>query len=301
MSKRLLSRDALVRSFPAQLLTPPPEGSAVDEAAAAVEAERHKQDLERRQWREDVMLDFANLESTFIRIEFLKNSNDKERERYAAEKINILETAQAVRNNTAELRIQLADSQRTLALRKEYDTLATRITSNRMLKPREEQHANLDKLNAEIADLEQEGRDYAQTWIERKEQFDRIMAEGRQMLRIIRGEKDESEKEETMDDADEQDGSASKGDNTPRLEEGATPQAEDGDAPTPVGQAQRLNKEIGHAATPLSVEVSAAPSPAKDTDMGEASAMTQTLNASDLEEGETAEDSPEDGEHMDVT
>lgn len=247
------------------------------------------------------MLDFANLESTFVRIEFLKNSNDKERERYAAEKINILETAQAVRNNTAELRIQLADSQRTLALRKEYDTLATRITSNRMLKPREEQHANLDKLNAEIADLEQEGRDYAQTWIERKEQFDRIMAEGRQMLRIIRGEKDESEKEETMDDADEQDGSASKGDNTPRLEEGATPQAEDGDAPTPVGQAQRLNKEIGHAATPLSVEVSAAPSPAKDTDMGEASAMTQTLNASDLEEGETAEDSPEDGEHMDVT
>lgn len=305
VSKRLLSRDALVRSFPAQSPTPPPDETAVDEAAAAVEAERQKQEQERRQWREDVMLDFANLESTFIRIEFLKKSNQRERERYAAEKLNILDTAQTVRNNTADLRIQLADAQRTLALRKEYDALANKITNNRMLKPREEQHANLEKLNAETADLEQEGRDYAQTWVERREQFDKIVGEGRQMLRIIRGEKDESEKEEGMEDAEDQEGAASKGENTPRPEMGgATPlPAQDGDAPTPGSQSQGGTKTLGVASGLPSLEVSAAPTPAKDTDMAEVEAgeTPQTGHVSEAEEGEAAEDSLEDGEHMDMT
>ena len=149
VSKRLLSKDSLLRSFATQLPTPPPEESAADR-----EAEQQKQEEERRQWREDVMLDFAALESTFIRIQFLKDSNEKERQRYAAEKVKILETAQAVRDNTAELRVQLDEAQKTLALRKEYDQLAEKITNNRMLKSRDEQRANLEKLNAEIADLE---------------------------------------------------------------------------------------------------------------------------------------------------
>lgn len=298
-----------MRSFPAQLPTPPPDSTAVDEAAAALDATRQKQEQDRRQWRDDVLLDFANLESTFVRIQFLKNSNDKERERYAAEKSKILDTAHAVRSNTAELRSQLADAQRTLALRKEYDALATKITSNRMLKSREEQHANLEKLNAEIADLEQEGQDYAQSWIERREQFDRIMGEGRQMLRLIRGEKDES-----MEDGDEHDGSTSKGDNTPRPDMGAAtplPASHDMDTSTPSTHPLSKHLEPGAAgdAAPSSTALSAAPTPAaaeddsaaKDTDMGEAVATPQTAPVSDLEEGEAAEDSLEDGEHMDVT
>ena len=188
VTKRLLGKDSLLRS-PAQLPTPPPDDSGADQ-----DAERQKQEQERRQWREDVMVDFALLESTFIRIQFLKDSNEKERQRYADEKTKILDTAQAVRDNTAELRIQLEEAQKTLTLRKEYDVLAEKITGNRMLKPREEQRASLEKLNAEISDLEHEGQEYEQTWIERKEQFDNIMAAGKQMLRVIRGEKDEPEK-----------------------------------------------------------------------------------------------------------
>jgi len=306
VSKRLLSRDALIRSIPSQLPTPPPDVTAVDEAAAVVEAERQKQEQERRQWREDVQLDFSNLEGTYVRFEFLKKSNQKERERYAAEKLNILETAQAVRNNTAELRVQLADSQRTLALRKEYDALASKITTNRMLKPRDEQQQNLEKLRAEIADLEQEGRDYAQTWHERKDHFDRVMGEARQMLRVIRGEKDESDKGEAMEDAEDHDGAASKGENTPRAEAGGAtplPAAHEGDTLTPSDQAQRVNKELGQATTSaVSLEPSIAPTSAKDIDMAETAAPSpQTGPASELEEGEAAEDSPEDGEHMDTT
>lgn len=323
VSKRLLGRDAFIRSFPTQLPTPPPDETAVDEAAAAtvaVGAEHQKQEQERRQWREDVMLDFAALESTFIRIQFLKNSNEQERERYAAEKVKILETAQAVRDNTAELRLQLEAAQKTLALRKEYDTLADKITSNRMLKPREEQHAQLEKLNAEIAELEQEGSDYAQTWTERKEQFDKILAEGRQMMRIIRGEKDEPEKEEAMDDAEEDEGGEdghSKGENSrlgtprPEIRGGATPLPSGlEDSATPSSQAKLVNKSLG-AATPAA-GASSAPSPAnveggiamdkmQDTEMEEDVATPNPATVYELEDGEAAEDSVEEGEQMDVT
>lgn len=83
-------------------------------------------------------------------------------------------------------------------MRKEYDDLADKITSNRLLRPREDQHANLAKLNAEIADLQVESQEYAQTWSERRQQFGRIIEEGMQLRRLIRDEKEEVERREGM-------------------------------------------------------------------------------------------------------
>lgn len=150
-----------------------------------------------------MLLDFAAFESSIARIQFLRTSNEKDRERYAAEKLEIQATAQAVRDNTAELRVQLEGARKTLALRKTYDELAEKITSNRLLRPREDQHANLEKLNAEIADLERESRDYARTWSERREQFGRIVEEGMQLRRLIRDEKEEVERREGMEEREE--------------------------------------------------------------------------------------------------
>ncbi|KAI9873762.1 MAG: hypothetical protein M1830_009023 [Pleopsidium flavum] len=203
ITKRLLTPNSLITTPPTHLPTPPPDASAADEAAAAFESDRQRQIGERQQWREDVLLDFAAFESSIARIQFLRTSNEKERERYAAEKLKIQATAQAVRENTAELRVQLEEAQKTLALRKTYDELAEKITNNRLLRPREDQHANLDKLNAEIADLEKESRDYAQTWSERREQFGRIVEEGMQLRRLIRDEKEEVERREGMEERDE--------------------------------------------------------------------------------------------------
>ena len=138
-------------------------------------------------------------------MQLLLTSNARERERYAAEKVLIQATAQEVRENTAELRVQLEEAQRTLALRKTYDELAEKITSNRLLRPREDQHANLAKLNAEIADLERESRDYAQTWAERRQQFGRIIEEGMQLRRLIRDEKEEVERREGMEEREDGD------------------------------------------------------------------------------------------------
>lgn len=200
ITKRLLIPNSLIITPPNLPPTPPPDGSAADEAAAAHELEKQQQLDERRQWREDVLLDFAAFESSIVRIQLLRTSNFKEGERYAAEKLKIQATAQAVRDNTADLRVQLEDAQKRLALRKEYDDLAEKITSNRLLRPREDQHANLYKLNAEILELERESQEYAQTWAERRRQFGKIIEEGMQLRRLIRDEKEEVERREGMEE-----------------------------------------------------------------------------------------------------
>lgn len=286
ITKRLLSSASLF-SIPLTLPpTPPPDASAADEAAAAHESEKQQQLDERRQWREDTLLDFAAFESSIIRIQFLFTSNVRERERYAAEKLKIQATAQAVRDNTADLRVQLEDAQRTLALRKEYDDLAEKITSNRLLRPREDQHANLAKLNAEIADLERESQEYAQTWSERRQQFGRIIEEGMQLRRLIRDEKEEVERREGMEereDGDDDQRGRSSGVGTPHHETGGT---------TPIhGTSQE--QEVG---TPggLSVE--------RDPSGRGKSPLRDSQNADDMAEGNDHvpavedEDMAEDGE-----
>ena len=247
ITKRLLSSASLLSRPPTLPPTPPPDASAADEAAAAYVDEKQQQLDERRQWREDTLLDFAAFESSIIRIQFLLTSNVRERERYAAEKLKIQATAQAVRDNTADLRVQLEDAQRTLSLRKEYDDLAEKITSNRLLRPREDQHANLAKLNAEIADLERESQEYAQTWSERRQQFGRIIEEGMQLRRLIRDEKEEVERREGMEereDGDDDQRGRSSGVGTPHHEIGGT---------TPMHGTSNQEQEVG---TPggLSVE-----------------------------------------------
>ena len=231
ITKRLLTPASIISSISRLPLTPPPDVSAADEAAAVHEIEKQKQLDEPRQFREDILLDFAAFESSIVRIQFLLNSNVKERERYAAEKLRIQATAQEVRDNTADLRVQLEDSKKTLALRKAYDELAEKITNNRLLRPREDQHANLEKLNAEIIELERESKVYAQTWAERRSQFGRIIDEGMHLRRLIRDEKEEVERREGMDERDDVDdgevgsqkGKVS-GNTTPRLDAGgATP------------------------------------------------------------------------------
>ena len=175
-----------------------------------------------------MLLDFAAFESSIVRVQFLLTSNIKERERYAEEKVKIQAAARAVKDNTAELRVQLEEAQRTLTLKKEYDELAEKITSNRLLRPREDQHINLEKLNAEIADLERESQEYAQTWAERREQFGKIIEEGMQLRRLIRDEKEEVERREGMegDDGDDGDTASHRG----RSSGAATPRVDGGDS-----------------------------------------------------------------------
>lgn len=136
--------------------------------------------------------------------------------------------------------MRLEEAQKTLALRKEYDALAEKITSNRLLRPRAEQRTNLEKLNDEIAELKSESEEYAQTWTERKEQFGKIIDEGMQLRRLIRDEKEEVERREGMgiEDGDDGDTESHREKSSGR----ATPRPETGDA-TPLHQLQEEQEQ----------------------------------------------------------
>ena len=179
----------------------------------------------RERYHDDVLFDFAQLESTLIRIQFLRDANDRERARYAEEKSKILATAESVRANTAELTVQLAEEQKSLALKKEYDGLAEAIFKDKALKSRDILLEENAKLKAEIEDLQQEGRDFDGLWRERKARFDRVVDGGKSLIRFIKGEKEDESGDE---DEQTQDGEAvgMKGDSstagTPRPDVGGT-------------------------------------------------------------------------------
>jgi Tho complex subunit 7 len=310
ISKRLLSPDSILFSKPPSLPTPPPDANAAaDEEAAARVAAMDRVVEERRKWREEMLLDFALLEHNLARIQFMRNSNEKERERYAIEKVRIQETAQRVRENTEQLKLQLEEAQKTLGLRKEYDKLTEKITSNRMLRPREDQHAQLEKLNAEIKDLEDQSEEYAMTWKERQNQFSRIVDEGREMLRMIRDEKEEAERKEGMevDQDTEREGTTTKGETsvvgTPRPDgEGATPlptthdAGHDGHRSATQQSAEYLMPTAtpaswgSHAPSPGKTDAASQNGEGKDVEMGEAAPSPANRPESEIEEGEEQED-----------
>lgn len=312
ISKRLLNPESLIASNASLPLTPPPEDPGTD-ATATAETEKQKRLEEWRHFREDVTLDFAAFEGSIARIQFLLTSNEEERQRYAAEKVRIVSTMQSVRENTSELRIQLDEAQRLLALRKTYDDLTEKITSNRLLKPREDQQANLQKLQDEITELEKESKDYAKTWAERREQFGRIVEEGMQLRRLIRDEKEEVERREGMQegvDGDEGEvtskGKAS-GANSPRP---------DAETFTPSHHSQAENDRLqvdktsstGRSASPLRhvaiAEEGQASTDQEDTNMmdeGEVTAEDEGEQSDELEEGEELADDHHLAEQMDTS
>ncbi|KIW20905.1 hypothetical protein PV08_01484 [Exophiala spinifera] len=199
LTKRLLAPTTPIHAFLARKSdgSEEPQENVAGETAA--QHEQFLKDIQR--FREDVILDFAAFESSIARIQFLRAANERERERYVAEKAKIERTAEEVRDNTSTLRVQLDEAQKTLAIRKTYDVLADKITKNAALKPRDEQHVNVEKLKAEIEELEREGQEHLQAWVERREQLEKVVSEGMKLRRIIR---DEKEPEKDEDGADQE-------------------------------------------------------------------------------------------------
>lgn len=304
-----MNPDSHIISAASHPLTPPPGENDLD-ATAAAESEKQKRLEEWCHFREDVTLDFAAFEGSVARIQFLLRSNEQERQRYATEKLRILETMHSVRENTVELRTQLEEAQRVLAMRKSYDDLAEKITSNRLLKPREDQQANLEKLQVEITELEKESKDYAKTWAERREQFGRIVEEGMQLRRLIRDEKEEVERREGMQEGGGDEGEAGKGKtssvNSPRPEgEGLTPnqQSHDDGGKLQVDKtsgAVRGTSPLRQVATAEGQKTSTEQEDTNMVDEGEVTAEDAGEQSDELEEGEELPDE-HPAENMDTS
>ncbi|UPX09711.1 uncharacterized protein EKO05_0000395 [Ascochyta rabiei] len=310
VASRLLKENFFDHVRPKQLPSPPPDASAVEEAAASV-FEREQQARKIETWRENIMNELSMLDYAILRFEFTTNSNHTERERYAVEKDGITAKQQHVRDTIEELRVNLVDAKETLAVRKTYDELTEKITSSKMLKPRDEQALAHAKLDEEIAELEHEVQSAKNTWEERRIQFGRIEEEAREMLRMIKDEKEEAERKEGMmkdgDEDGEGEGSTSRGDashvGTPRPDGGMTPihvgQSGEGSQSLKVPPQDRLKA--------LSRDASVAPSPARspgheDTPMADSGVPSGEAQAEDsdgidegedLEEGEEGEDEGE--------
>ncbi|KJZ78761.1 hypothetical protein HIM_02152 [Hirsutella minnesotensis 3608] len=185
----------------------------------------------------DLTHDFAAFDSSIARFQFLHDANERERERYAGDQQRILAECQSVRDNNARLREQLESARATLSQRKKFDELAEKITSNRLLRPREDQLVNLAKLEDECRELERERETYSETWKERRDQFNRIMEEGMMLRRLIRDEKEEVDRREGMNEGDDDDADGEKEGQTPRnlTSEQATPHP-DGDSQAKAGE-----------------------------------------------------------------
>ncbi|KIV95580.1 hypothetical protein, variant [Exophiala mesophila] len=226
ITKRLLARNNPINVFLDR--TSEADGEQVEAVEDDASAhEKFLKDVQR--FREEIILDFSAFESSIARIQYLRAANERERERYVAEKLKIEHTAQEVRDNIANLRIRLDEAQKTLAVRKTYDVLSDKITRNAALKPRDEQHVNIEKLKAEIEELERESQEHNQAWVERREQFVKVVEEAQNLRRVIRDEKEPEKEEEDQEDDEnllhvgrERDGGSNTG----------TPRPTD-DAPTP--------------------------------------------------------------------
>ncbi|KAK4191834.1 Tho complex subunit 7-domain-containing protein [Podospora australis] len=261
VTKRLNTLHSLVisRARP-QEPTPPPESNGTGEQHNDATPSPTADPKDLAQLREDITLDFAAFDNSIARIQLLLSANERERERYAADRENILNTSQTVRDNTTQLRIQLDQAKATLEQRRKFDELADQITRNPALRTRAEQASNLRKLEEEIAELEAESRTYAVTWHERRDQFSRIMDESMRLRRLIRDEKEEVERREGMDDGEAEPGQTPRpgtpgGNATPRPESGLMPKggAESGEAagtPRPLSTAGGRTPARGESPAP---------------------------------------------------
>jgi hypothetical protein len=269
VSKRLLAPSTPINDF---LVRPSPSDESTEPANQLDQNEQFLTSIAR--FREDIILDFAAFESSIARIQFLRAANTRERERYAAEKLKIEQTANEVRDNLGLLRVQLDEAQRTLAIRKTYDVLAEQITKDEKLKvTRAEQHVNSEKLRSEIEELERESGELTSAWSERREQFDRVVGEAMRLRRIIRDEKEpdaETEKDAEGEDHDrERDGLSNMG--TPRPLE---------DAPTPIPTGLRGSGAL----TPRShVPEAATPRNTNDEDVDMDTSAAETVPTENVE------------------
>ncbi|KND94765.1 THO complex subunit mft1 [Tolypocladium ophioglossoides CBS 100239] len=265
--------------------------------------------------QEDLTLDFAAFDSSIARFQFLHDANQRERDRYTADQQRILAECQAVRANNAALREQLESARATLAQRKKFDELADKITSNRLLRPREDQVVNLAKLEEECKELERESQTYSETWKERRDQFNRIMEEGMMLRRLIRDEKEEVDRREGMNEGGEDDADGDKEGQTPRNapSDHATPRADgdsqpkvtesDGETPRPVSSSGALTPSRG---TPVPDKPKAKSSLSKDATRrleaqdaptpSDQAADDEPRDDVDMEDGEQPEREAEEGE-----
>ncbi|RMZ83477.1 hypothetical protein DV737_g1587, partial [Chaetothyriales sp. CBS 132003] len=192
ISKRILGPDSPFTQYLSRHTASEANGIGDDAGERENRHQKFIQDL--AGFRESMLFDFASFASTISRFQLLRAANEKERARYANEKLRIEATAEDVRQAIGELRVKLDQAQDTLRIRKEYDVIAAKITKAN-LKPRDAQNVAIEKLRNEIEELERESAELSHTWQSRREQLAHVVSEAQRLRRQIRNEKEPEEVE----------------------------------------------------------------------------------------------------------
>ncbi|KAA8899638.1 Tho complex subunit 7-domain-containing protein [Sphaerosporella brunnea] len=172
----------------------------------------------------EIDLDFSYFSSAITRIQLQLTTSSREVSRYAAEKTRIESLAAEARETLMRLRESLLSSQLEKTNRLEYDRIAADILeSTPRLKPRDEQHANIARLNEEIKDLEREREEYRKVWAARRAQFEEIVKQLEVMSAQIKEEKDEQDRRDGMSEGEEEEGEEVEGPTGAVKSGGATP------------------------------------------------------------------------------
>ncbi|RPB20126.1 hypothetical protein L211DRAFT_842050 [Terfezia boudieri ATCC MYA-4762] len=202
-----VDEDALIKSRPLTVEERPFKRISKRCAQLPINLNGTTPQIDLEKFREEAELDFELFEVTIARIQLLQHTNQREIERYEAEKVNILKLSEQARQDMALLREQLVAAQQEKANRLKYDAIANNILSTKVMRlGREEQKINMQRLEAEIVELEGERRQYGEVWQARREQFGEIVGRLEKMQEQIQEDKEEHDRREGMDEEEGEEG-----------------------------------------------------------------------------------------------
>lgn len=146
--------------------------------------------------------DHTSLLSNLARSQFLLRQNHAEVARYKTQTTTITQQCHTVKRETATLRLRLQRARATMETRRNWDVLAEGVLYNRDHGGREHRRTRaelggaMDKLRAEIEELEREGEDLKSAWLMRREVFGDMVREGQRLRRVVRNEAEKTEMDE---------------------------------------------------------------------------------------------------------
>jgi hypothetical protein len=200
--------------------------------------------IQRATLKAELEEEFVNFELATIKAQNIRNVNEKEIQRYNAEKqiicilssevlywAYLVEKSNQAQQEITSLREELRESKLERGQKVQYDEL-TRATLKKTPKTRSEQiayhpkhqcwqNSAIEKLRSELEDVENELSSYSMVWDARKRTFDNILNNLEVLRREVEDEKEQQDRKEGMNegsDHEEEEGQVT-GTQTPAVKE----------------------------------------------------------------------------------
>lgn len=215
-------------------------------------------------FRRTVQHDHTSLLSNLARYQFLLRQNASEVARYNAQTTSITRQCHDVKRETAALRTRLQHATSTMETRRKWDAQAEAVLhepgSGERRRTRAELGGAMEKLRAEIEELEREGEELRSAWQMRRDVFGDVVREGQRLKRVVRNEAEKAETEEDSEAHSDAGSDAGSAVDHEGEGEGEQKRREEDD---PMNTGDQTGGQASHIGTPLP----GTPRPHHDLDM----------------------------------